>query len=60
MLYIEPEAGIRPVLDFIAKSEKSLSSNCYLIYDPNVMTGIRRAVDRKVKVRIILDGKPYE
>ena len=59
MLYIEPEDGIRPVLDFIGKCEKSLSINCYLIDDPNVITEIRKAVERKVKVRIMVDGKPY-
>jgi phosphatidylserine/phosphatidylglycerophosphate/cardiolipin synthase-like enzyme len=59
MLYVEPEDGIRPVLDFIAKCEKSLSINCYLIDDPNVMTEIRKAVERKVRVRIMVDGKPY-
>lgn len=59
MIYIEPDDGIRPVLDFIGRSEKSLSINCYLIDDPNVMTEIRKAVERKVKVRIIVDGKPY-
>ena len=59
MIYIEPEDGIRPVLDFIGKCEKTLSINCYLVDDPNVMTEIRKAVERKVKVRIIVDGKPY-
>lgn len=59
MMYVEPEAGIKPIIDFIRSSENTLSINCYLIDDRVIIDEIAGAVKRKVKVRIMVDGRPY-
>lgn len=59
MLYVEPEAGIKPIVDFIRSSKNTLDINCYLIDDTVIIEEIKNAVKRKVKVRIMVDGRPY-
>lgn len=59
MLCVEPEAGIKPIVDFIRSSKNTLDINCYLIDDTVIIEEIKNAVKRKVKVRIMVDGRPY-
>lgn len=60
IIYSEPEAGKEPILEFIRNSEKEIRINSYLIDDPDIMTAISNAVSRKISVRIIIDGHPYD
>ncbi|MCL4350531.1 MAG: phospholipase D-like domain-containing protein [Candidatus Thermoplasmatota archaeon] len=58
-LITEPEAGSEPVLEFIRKSKEKLCMNYYLLDHKETMAEIGKAVERKVQVRIIVDGHPY-
>lgn len=59
MLFIEPHAGIAPFVRFIAKARGELDINAYLLTDRKVVTTIRAAVDRGVKVRVLVARRPY-
>ena len=58
-IYAEPDSGIDPVLEFIRRSRGNLNMNYYLLDQKDVIKEIEKAVSRKVKVRIIVDGHPY-
>lgn len=59
MLAIQPDAGIRPFTQFIARSRGTLDINMYLFTDLPLIRAVRAAVARGVHVRIILDRRPY-
>ncbi len=59
-VYNEPEAGINPVISLIRDSERYLNINCYLIDDDEILRAISEKVEKKVNVRIIIDGHPYD
>jgi phosphatidylserine/phosphatidylglycerophosphate/cardiolipin synthase-like enzyme len=59
IMYTEPLAGKGPILEIIRESEKYLHINCYLIDDQDIMKAVSERVDKKVNVRIIIDGHPY-
>ena len=58
-IYAEPDSGIDPVLEFIRRSRGHLNMNYYLLDQKDVIKEIEKAVSRKVKIRIIVDGHPY-
>ena len=60
IIYSEPDAGKEPLLEFIRNTQKELHINSYLIDDPDIMTAISNTVSRKISVRIIVDGHPYD
>ncbi len=59
MLIIEPHAGVAPVQQFIAQARGVLDINTYLATDDRLLASIASAVRRGVKVRILVDSKPY-
>lgn len=59
MLFVEPDSGIKPIVEFISSSQEWLDINCYLLDDTVLLDEITKAVKRKVKVRIMVDGRPY-
>ncbi len=58
-LYVEPDNGISPLINFIKKSKKFLYINSYLIDDKRILEAVSNAVKRKIDVKIIVDGRPY-
>ncbi len=60
IIYSEPDSGKEPLLEFIRNTQKELHINSYLIDDPDIMTAISNVVSRKIPVRIIIDGHPYD
>ncbi len=60
MLFVEPEEGIKPIIDFIRESRKFLYINCYLIDSKEVILEVEKTVKRGVDVKIIVDGRPYQ
>ncbi|MGP6220155.1 phospholipase D-like domain-containing protein [Caldiplasma sukawensis] len=58
-VYSLPEAGKTKVIDFIKSSYEFLNMNFYLLDDEEVMRTIKEQVEKKVKVRIIIDGHPF-
>lgn len=59
MLFIEPRAGIAPLIRFITEARGDLNINAYLLTDRRVLTALRAAVDRGVRVRVLIARHPY-
>lgn len=59
MLFIEPHAGVAPVVRFIRDAQTRLDINTYLLTDRVVLAAVRSAVRRGVRVRIIIARHPY-
>lgn len=57
---VEPEVGVNPVTALIRETEKYLNLNYYLIDDDEILKAISEKVEKKINVRIIIDGHPYE
>lgn len=57
-LYIEPQAGSQPIVQIIDQARKRLDLNVYILTDRRVLLAIKKAADRGVIVRIILDRSP--
>ncbi len=59
MLWIEPQAGVAPIVHFIERAHKQLDINAYLLTDRRVLRAMRAAVRRGVRVRVIIERRPY-
>lgn len=59
MLFIEPYAGITPLIRFIKEARRDLDINAYLITDRKVFVALRAAVNRGVLVRVLVARRPY-
>ncbi len=59
MLFIEPHAGIAPVVRFVRAAHARLDINTYLLTDRRVLNAVRAAIARGVRVRIIIARHPY-
>ncbi len=59
MLWIEPQAGVAPIVHFIERAHTQLDVNAYLLTDRRVLRALRMAVRRGVHVRIIVERNPY-
>jgi len=59
MLYVEPHAGPAPVIQVIEQAHRGVDLNVYYLSDRPILAALARAERRGVRVRIILDKKPY-
>jgi phosphatidylserine/phosphatidylglycerophosphate/cardiolipin synthase-like enzyme len=59
MIFIEPYAGVSPIISVIDQAKSFINLNVYYIDDNRIINALRQAKDRGIKVRIIIDGKPY-
>lgn len=59
MLFIEPSAGMAPIIHFIEKAQKRLDINMYLMTDRRALGALRAAVQRGVNVQVIIARQPY-
>ncbi len=59
MLYIEPNAGVAPVLQVIQSAHRQVNMNGYLIDNREILAALAAAHARGVDVRVTIDGKPY-
>ncbi|WP_298136420.1 phosphatidylserine/phosphatidylglycerophosphate/cardiolipin synthase family protein [Acidiferrobacter sp.] len=59
MLFIEPHAGPAPVIQFVRAARGPLDINTYLLTDRRILSSVRAAVRRGVRVRIIIARHPY-
>ncbi|MHB1513553.1 MAG: phospholipase D-like domain-containing protein [Acidiferrobacter sp.] len=59
MLAIQPQAGTRPFVRLITQAHGYLDINMYLFADRPLIQAVRAAVARGVRVRIVLDRRPY-
>lgn len=58
-LFVEPEAGVGPVLQLIDQSQRTLDVAMYLLSDRDVSRALEEAKQRGVRVRVILEEHPY-
>ncbi|MDA8152338.1 MAG: phospholipase D-like domain-containing protein [Acidithiobacillus sp.] len=58
-LFIEPQAGVSPVLQVIDSARHELNVGVYYMTDRPILNAIRAARARGVDVRVIIEGKPY-
>ena len=58
-IYIEPSDGIKPLLRIIKKAKHFVYINSYLLDDPRILEAVGNAVNRKLDVRLMVDGRPY-
>ena len=59
MLFIEPHAGVQPVVQLIRAARHSVDINAYLIDDRRILDAIRADTRRGVLVRVIMQSVPY-
>lgn len=59
MLYVEPQAGVQPVVQLISSARHSVDINAYLIDDRRVLDAIRADTHRGIVVRVVLENRPY-
>ncbi|WP_081577225.1 phospholipase D-like domain-containing protein [Acidithiobacillus thiooxidans] len=58
-LFIEPNAGVSPILQVIQSARHELNVGVYYMTDRPILRAIRAAKARGVVVRVIIEGKPY-
>jgi cardiolipin synthase A/B len=58
-LFVEPDDGVQPVLEFIGGARQTLDVAMYLLSDRDVMTALEAARRRGVRVRVMLEEHPY-
>ena len=59
MLYIEPQAGVQPILTVIQDARSQVDLNVYYLSSKRILQALQDAQTRGVAVRVILDEKPY-
>ncbi|WP_312283433.1 phospholipase D-like domain-containing protein [Candidatus Igneacidithiobacillus taiwanensis] len=58
-LFIEPNAGVSPVMQVIQSAHHELDIGVYYLDDRKILAAVRDAVRRGVDVRIMVEPKPY-
>lgn len=58
-LFIEPHAGVAPIVNLINHAHHTLDVGVYYMTDRPILKAIRAARARGVDVRVIIEGKPY-
>ncbi len=58
-LLVQPDDGRAPILDEFAAAQCAIDLTIYLISDDEVIAGLKAAVDRGVRVRVILEEHPF-
>ncbi len=59
MLYVEPMAGPAPIVQVIREARNTVDLNVYYLADRRILDALHSAVRRGVRVRVILEGRPY-
>ena len=60
MIYVEPNAGVTPVVQFIEAAQGQLLINNYYLDDADVFRAISIDVQKGVKVLVVIAGNPYD
>lgn len=58
-LFVEPDDGVQPVIQFIGRTQRTLDVAMYLLSDHQILTALENAPRRGVKVRVLLEEHPY-
>ncbi len=59
ILFVEPSAGVTPIVQLIQKAHKEVELNSYFLDSPTILRALKAAHDRGVEVRVIVDHYPY-
>ncbi|WP_215844012.1 phospholipase D-like domain-containing protein [Acidithiobacillus montserratensis] len=59
MLYVEPDAGLAPIIQMIQQARYTVDVGVYYLSDRPILNALRVAHARGVDVRVIIEGKPY-
>ncbi|WCE92930.1 phospholipase D-like domain-containing protein [Acidithiobacillus ferriphilus] len=59
MLYMEPQAGVAPIIQLIDSARHHLTIDGYLVDDGAILRAIAQAHARGVNVQVMISGKPY-
>ncbi len=57
--YVEPDAGVTPLVSFIRAARRDLDGEIYLFSSAAVFDALGDAVRRGVRVRLVLDPHPF-
>jgi len=57
--FVEPDAGVTPLVSFIRATRRSLDGEVYLLSSAAVFDALGDAVRRGVRVRLVLDPHPF-
>jgi phosphatidylserine/phosphatidylglycerophosphate/cardiolipin synthase-like enzyme len=60
MLFIEPNAGVAPIVQLIDNAHRSVFVAVYYLGSKRIINALADAADRGVRVRVMVDGHPYE
>ncbi len=58
-VYVEPDDGIKPLINLIKNAKHFIYINSYLLDEPKILKAVTEAVKRKVDARLMVDGRPY-
>jgi hypothetical protein len=58
-VFVEPDAGVGPVVAFIDAARSRLDGEVYLASSKPVLAALERAAARGVRVRVLLEQHPY-
>jgi phosphatidylserine/phosphatidylglycerophosphate/cardiolipin synthase-like enzyme len=58
-VFIEPQDGVRPVVDEIDAARSSVDVEVYLLTSDEIIDALKRAKGRGATVRIIIERQPY-
>ena len=58
-LYIEPHAGVSPIIQVIQSARHEVNAGVYYLADRAILDALKAAHARGVDVRIIIEEKPY-
>ena len=58
-VFVEPEAGVQPILSAIQSAKKSIWLEMYLLTDHNVLRALEEAANRGIDVRVMLEPHPF-
>jgi cardiolipin synthase A/B len=58
-IFIEPDDGYAPVLDELNDARCGIDLTIYMLTDDDVFTALEDAVDRGVRVRVMLEEHPF-
>jgi cardiolipin synthase len=58
-MFVEPDSGVNPVVEFINSARRTLDYGIYQIDDPDIVAALKRASARGVKVRVMATWQTF-
>ena len=59
-VFVEPDAGVRPITDAIRAAHRSIWVEMYLLTDTTVINALEDAANQGLDVRVMLEPHPFE